>query len=1247
MTESTPSEQEIAALRAQVNADTRSEAFVDLAKALNAQGKHEEAAQIANQGLLSHPDLVEGRIVLAIAESRRGRVKEALEQIQRALLIDQNNAVALGLMGEILLDRGLAKRAAQFLAHAVKLESGNEGFRELLARARQAMADVSKDETGGPRVVANKVNPLGLSSIPSEDSPWPLEEAQTVFAAKAADSASNGPADVPVAHLAAIPEVSKQVVGGAQQGLASLVSGDEIAVDHADDEPTKFTSAVPKRRGKLGGSAAELSLMISTGNDRSKSSVPPPQAPSKLAAEGSGPAKPKAKPNGVSAGPKTPSGEAGVGKPPSPAKGRPAVAKAPAVPSKSKAAKVPPPPPKPEVSDTSASPSKAGEAKTSAGKAGAAKTSAGKAGAAKTPAGKAGAAKTPAGKAGAAKTPAGKAGAAKTPLDPSKSGGAKELPSPGKAAAAKPPAASAKPGIAEVPPVSKAPPPTPSKPPAPTGDEAKSTPKNSSAKPSAAPGPKMNAVAQENKRSQDEPASVNGFGPVATRMIDDALFAILGTPREELDKQPAPAAPAEAAPLAGGAHILKPRVVRTSAKLGFWARVAGGVVLCSSAFGLGYAVALAPGAASPEVVREEIKGVAAELERGGLAALRTAEERVQVLIESNPSISPLMNGVLAETLARRYARFGRSEELRTKAIDALEATGDGYVSLEKTVAQVLLSTSTQDLAQLDKQLELSLKSYADSPKAWVARAEIAHRSGDADAAISHLTQARSIHPQHRQTLLETARWLAREGAFASSLETYALLQSNSDLDVEVAIERYLLGWSTDADSAHSEAVTLLAGLVRETIPEVAPDEVGRAAFAFALGHLWEGRIEEANASLRQASRAYQQSAAYQQMIGRVFLALGEVKGAEACFTRATDVEPDSAELWMDKARARFARALKLRPSPTALERQLARVRANKSKERLMLPLGEVRVRPTEFELVEVTLDPAVFREEDYLPLKEATAQEVSFEQAMKSLVASAVAQKAVDSGDLSKARRVVKRMADRDNQMSSIAIAKGQLLLAEGNSDQAVQLLESAVDGESSSISTLVALARAQVAAGNLRGAFDAYERFFDAGGKSTVARLEYARLQNDKGDLEDALETLDLLDTEQPDNVASMVLRAELHLEQDKYIKAQATIQKAIEVDARLVTGRAPEGIDELSPEFIMQMGRIVLKDDRKKGMRLLRNAVERPGAPPSVHFFLGKALMAKRKTRRAGRRSLQKYLALEPRGSHAVEAKRLRRRR
>ncbi len=1141
MREPARTDSEIAALRSEVEADNRSASFVRLARALNERGEHEEAAEVAHQGLLAQPDSIDGRLALAVAESKLGRVREALEQIKRALLIDQDNAEALALMGQILLDRGLAQRAVQFLAHAVKLAPREASYRGLLEQARDAAAGRARPP---PRVSGQ--------DVPDRGSPWAGEDGfagdseHTVFAPDAGVASGKGtppPPDSLEARLAALPSVREDVDDAEPTRLATAAA---TARPEPPEEPTRFAPARPEppeeptrfaaRQAKLGGSAAELSRVLGREEAESVRAAaeerlrrPPAEKPPSLVrvtpADLDRPVgasvsrrEPGARP------PKTPE-EPAATPPPSGPESRDARPSPP--PAEAEPARAPPPGPGPEGS-------------------------------------------------------------------PAAAGG---------------PDAQAKP---------EAPPDEPKAATAPA-EGAKAVPAAKLAPAKAAPEAKaVAATAAPAKVEPKPPASAGrGIGPVATRMVDEALFAILGQRKET--------------PADGPAGPQKARVVRTSAELGVMARWSGLVVLVAAAFGVGYAAALAPGRAAPEVVGEELKGVAADLERGGLSALLAAEERIEELSRGNPELEPALAGALAEVHARRYAGFGLAPEARSEATAALSAARVRPLTVEGLAAAVLLSTAAASLEALDERLG----AYPDSPKAWVARAAVAERLERPDASLERLVRARALNPQRRETLLETARAMARRGAHGAALATYAALQRLHDLDVEVAIERFVLGWASGADPSPDEAVAGLAGLVRTEIPEVAKDEAGRAALAFSLPRLREGRVQEALTELSKAEGAFGDSPTYQSTVGRLLLALGEADRAALAFIRAAGLE-DRRRHREDLARARYAQAAGARLELEALRRQVVDLQQNLPLGELRLPYGRAKAVASRFELVAVELDPGYFPER----LLSAAEGET---RALEAAVLAALAERALADGRLDEARTKLDE-ASAVAPLTHLPEIEGRLLAATGRDRAAVERLSAAPELAPPGQLLLARL----LAPTDPLASLAAYEQFFAGGGLSAEARIEQAALLAGRRDDDGALRAVDSAAQLEPGHPAVPVLRAEVLLKQGRAEEAAAGLRLAVSEDRGLARGRAPPGVGSLSAALRTELAAIALdRGDLRTAEALSKEALQTEGAPPKAHFLLGKALFARRATRREAQRELERYLSLAPTGPHAKEAEDLRRRR
>ena len=1185
MPDPTDSDDLIDALRAQVEADARSDAFVPLARALNARDRHREAAEIAERGLLAHPDSMDGRLALAVSRWKLGSIREAVEQIKRALLIDQDNAEALALMGRILLEQGLAKRSVQFLTHAVNLAPHHDDYRDQLARAQAAVDGVppppvvSRSGAGG----SAKVPSIRAESMADDASPWgdDADQEQTVFAFEAGKSeageAAEPPTDAFQARLAALPSMHDDVAEEEPTRLATALEGKPLpsARERQSASPPpaapRGASSPRVRRGKVGGSAAELSGMMPADEadalraraearvreqaDRVTERPGPAEAPDmgeapttalpsevvRAVVEGSPAPKSEAKAPSVPAEVSSAPAEA-VAPPAPPAEAPPSIPPVPAPSVEAKAPPVEPPAPK------SSKPSETDDE------------------------------------------------------GPSTEKLAKAAAATDKPAATDEPAAVEESAPAESP-------------------EKKSVEKKSVEKKK----PDAKAASVEAKKPT---SSVKAVGRVATQFVDDALFALLGQD---------PGAPAEASPEAPAR-----RVVRTSQRFGGWTGLAAVVVFSAFAFGIGYAAAVAPGDAPPEVVGEELKGVAGELERGGLAALHAAEERISELSRSNPGLEGLLSGALAEVHARRWAHFGHAPAALEAARAALARVGEGEPTVETLYARTLVSTAAADLEALTGALDAAVTRHPDSPKALMVRGILARRRGEEAAAIEDFTQARALHPQHRGTLLATARWLADAGAVAAALSTYATAQRYHSLDVEVGVARFVLGWATGADPTHDEAVALLAGYVREEIPEVAKDEAGRAALAFALPRLAEGRAQEALNHLAEAEGAFSDSPSYQRTVGRLLLALGEAERAERCFEQAAELEPGALEPRLDLARAAYAKRRGLRLELTALRRELLDLGEDGTQPgQVLLPYGRLVAEPNTHALIRVELSPGAFPE---ALLADAVASGGGTPEALEAAIEGGLALDALERKDLAKAKA---HLSEAEVELPMLEQIEARMLLAEGRDAAAEKRLSAAAEAGVGGAATWLYLARAKEAAEDDIGALDAYARYFELGGISPDARLAEARLRFGRGDAEGALQALDGLDALEPKNPGALLLRGEIVYADAGAEEARSLFEAALDAAPGLAEGTVPPGLKSLSPIALTELGAQVVEKDRRRGKALLERAAEAEGAPAVVHFHLGKALMKSRKSRKKGRQQLATYLSLEPSGAFAEEAERLSRKR
>ncbi|MCC6993284.1 MAG: tetratricopeptide repeat protein, partial [Deltaproteobacteria bacterium] len=111
--------------------------FIQRARGLIGRRQYQEAVKVCRLGLLSHPTLVEGRIVLASALLELGRHDEVLAEMRVALDLAADSPHAHILKGEAFLRKGDLKQAEEALLAARKLDPKNDRIAQLIAEVRR------------------------------------------------------------------------------------------------------------------------------------------------------------------------------------------------------------------------------------------------------------------------------------------------------------------------------------------------------------------------------------------------------------------------------------------------------------------------------------------------------------------------------------------------------------------------------------------------------------------------------------------------------------------------------------------------------------------------------------------------------------------------------------------------------------------------------------------------------------------------------------------------------------------------------------------------------------------------------------------------------------------------------------------------------------------------------------------------------------------------------------------------------
>lgn len=194
--------------------DPSSTAFVELAKAYLAQGDHEKAIAVCQQGINHHPDSIVGRVLWGKALISVGRAAEAMRQFDAATNIDRENPYAYNLIGEALLRTGLYRSAMPILRKAAALQPDDGRITQWLEQAKAALA-------GGPAPIIQGIEepeappppsaPKEVAGFPFGPAPEPAprrrQVASDVFAALPQDE----PTQIMVAYQLGVGAGAKAV----------------------------------------------------------------------------------------------------------------------------------------------------------------------------------------------------------------------------------------------------------------------------------------------------------------------------------------------------------------------------------------------------------------------------------------------------------------------------------------------------------------------------------------------------------------------------------------------------------------------------------------------------------------------------------------------------------------------------------------------------------------------------------------------------------------------------------------------------------------------------------------------------------------------------------------------------------------------------------------------------------------------------------------------------------------------------
>jgi tetratricopeptide (TPR) repeat protein len=134
--------------------DPSSTIFVELAKALLDSKDADRAIKVCEQGISYHTRSVVGRVLWGKALIMLGRPAEAMEQFDKAVVVDRENPHAYNLIAEVLLQKGLYRSALPLLRKAAALQPNDARVQQWLTQTQAALQGGPPISLDGPTLLS-------------------------------------------------------------------------------------------------------------------------------------------------------------------------------------------------------------------------------------------------------------------------------------------------------------------------------------------------------------------------------------------------------------------------------------------------------------------------------------------------------------------------------------------------------------------------------------------------------------------------------------------------------------------------------------------------------------------------------------------------------------------------------------------------------------------------------------------------------------------------------------------------------------------------------------------------------------------------------------------------------------------------------------------------------------------------------------------------------------------------------------
>ncbi len=159
--------------------------FVQRGKVLIVKKQFQDAVKVCRLGLLAHPTLVEGRLVLGMALMALSRYDEVLAEMRVALELDKQSPLGFLLKGEALLRKGDLRQADEVLLRARQLDPLNDKVGSLLDEVKRAK------ESGGR--LGRPIAPPSFKAEATETRMYPAHASEGSAVNDAPPSQANTP----------------------------------------------------------------------------------------------------------------------------------------------------------------------------------------------------------------------------------------------------------------------------------------------------------------------------------------------------------------------------------------------------------------------------------------------------------------------------------------------------------------------------------------------------------------------------------------------------------------------------------------------------------------------------------------------------------------------------------------------------------------------------------------------------------------------------------------------------------------------------------------------------------------------------------------------------------------------------------------------------------------------------------------------------------------------------------------------